>query len=169
MAGKPHKKPLPPQNPVIVEAFERARAAAAPRVPLVAPALPVSPHHEEQHLWPRNETEIDLPGEPPPPFPALNPEEPLFVGCVTAHQRGVAGELSLELLLGADHAELGGYVLDGRQTRRLWKLLGIVVYILSEAPPTPPTPPAEAGRGITGWDLQRSGSPSPNATLHPHR
>ena len=147
----PQKKPQrasrinrPLRNPAIVDAAVSARLPGP-----VSERFTESPQRDEAHLWPRHEDEIDLPTDRPPPYPGPDPNEPLFVGCITAAQRGVAGALSVELLLGLDRAELGCYVLDPHQTVRLWRLLGIAAALLNGTPFTP-TRPSPSLRGREG-------------------
>ena len=108
---------------------------------------------EPAGLDPADTNDLAFPLTVPPDLPRLDLDDPLFIGCINAQQRGVPGELSLDLMLGRQSVELGGYVLDRRNLRRLWRLLGIAAHILSEEPPSPSRPRAESGRGITGWDL----------------
>lgn len=74
----------------------------------------------------------------------------LYLGAVTTRQRGLAGSISLEVMLTPDGRglEIGPFCLDARQVNALKRLLEVSGHLLS-----PPPPPAESGRGIAGWDL----------------
>ncbi|MCB1826649.1 MAG: hypothetical protein KDJ54_19525 [Candidatus Competibacteraceae bacterium] len=88
---------------------------------------------------------------------------PLYVGSITAAQRGVQGSVGVELHLAANGAwlDIGPFRLPARELRRLQHLLGIVAACIGQRPATTPPAPEltpEAGRGIVGWDLARTAS-----------
>jgi len=97
----------------------------------------------------------DLPVEPASaPAVANDPAaDPLFIGCVDAHQRGVSGPITLEVLLDADERtlEIGPFRLDRREAVALFRLLLVARALLAHPERLPPRP--ESGRGIAGWDL----------------
>lgn len=147
------------------------RSAAAQRITRhpFAPELYAAPHGSfpvnpdplatrDPHSapWPLNETDLDLPDDPPPPVLQDPGNDPLYLGTVTVTQRGIGGPFSLDVLLAADGSalEIGPFRLDRDQLRRLDRLFLIVRALIGhDRPPTRPWPAAESGRGITGWDF----------------
>lgn len=91
----------------------------------------------------------DLPFPPAESADLAALDAPIYVGGVEVHQRGVQGLIHLEVMLEADQIHMGPFMLSWREVRRLWRLLGVTVAVLNEAP----TPVPESGRGIAGWNL----------------
>lgn len=108
--------------------------------------------------------DADLPDSPPGNDAPTPWDDPIFVGCVLAHQRGVAGEITLEVLLSPDgqSLEIGPFRLARREAVALYRLLSVARELLAHGETRPA---AEAGRGITGWDLSRN--PTGRATCPP--
>jgi hypothetical protein len=95
----------------------------------------------------------DLPFGSPEPTIDEPLDASLYLGAVTARQRGLAGAISLEVMLAPDGRglEIGPFRLDARQIIALKRLLEVSGHLLSPSPP-----PSESGRGIAGWDLARN-------------
>jgi len=148
---------------------QRVRTAPAPVFP-VAPE-PLATRDPQPDPWPINESDIDLPSEPPPPLPGFA-NDPLFLGTLTVTQRGLSGPLSLDVLLAADGSslDLGPYRLYRDSLKRLHGLALVVNALVGhDRPPPAPRqfplpggrrhtdpPAAESGRGITGWDINHA-------------
>lgn len=105
----------------------------------------------------------DVPAEPAPEPANDAADEPFFVGCVEAQQRGVIGPITLEVLLDADGngIEIGPFRIGRREAVVLFRLLLVARGLLAhpERPlprPERPLPRSESGRGIAGWDLARN-------------
>lgn len=121
-------------------------APPAPRLRLPATALPREPHPRAP--WPLNESELDLPDEPPPPPPLPTPEDrPFYLGSVTVTQRGIPGPFTLDLLLAVDGSQLdlGPFTLDRKNLVHLDQLMLIAHALLGydrhaplDAAPAPP-------------------------------
>ena len=122
----------------------------APHPAFPATPEPLATRAPNPEPWPLNELDLDLPDEAPPPAPTWA-DEPLYLGSVTATERGVVGPISLDVLLTTDgcHLELGPFHLDRDALRRLLRLCQVLQALLGH---DRPTPRPEAGRGIAGWD-----------------
>lgn len=157
----------------------RVRTAPAPAFP-VAPE-PLATRDPQPDPWPINESDIDLPSEPPPPLPGWA-DAPLCLGILTVTQRGIAGKLSLDVLLAQDGSslDLGPYHLDRDNLQRLNRLTLVIHALIGHGRPPAPSypapipggrrhtdpPAAESGRGITGWDVRDL---DPGWDIHPAR
>jgi len=88
--------------------------------------------------------------------PSVLTTEPFFLGSIDTQQRGVPGDISLDVHLATDGAwlEVGPLRFNRRATLRLHKLLDIAATCITARPAPVPTP--ESGRGIAGWGLARS-------------
>lgn len=116
------------------------------------------------------ETEADLLfGADPPAADALDQEalkRPIYVGAVDAHQRGVFGPVSLEIMIEPGWIELGPFILPAREAKRLLRLLTVAVaatdptVLRAPASVARPAPWPESGRGIAGWDLDLARNPT---------
>lgn len=130
----------------------RIRSATPWREPV--PAFPaaleaLAVRHGEP--WPINETEIDLPSEPPPVFPTLTDlHAPLYIGSVTGTERGIPGPLNLDIALAVDGASLdfGPFHFDQDSLRRLNRLFLIIQALVGQDRPTLCAPRPRAGEGV---------------------
>ena len=145
----------------------RVRTAPSPAFP-VAPE-PLATRDPQPDPWPINESDIDLPDDPPPPLPGWV-DDPLYLGTLIVTQHGLSGPLSLDVLLAPDGSglDLGPFHLDRGNLQRLHNLSLLVHALIGHdrppvaARPAPvpggrrhtDPPAAESGRGITGWDLR---------------
>lgn len=98
------------------------RAVPAPAFP--AAPEPLETRNPQPDPWPINENDIDLPDEAPP-LPLRDPvADPLYLGHLTARQRGVGGAQSLDVLLACDGAflDIGPFRFDCDNLQRLYAL-----------------------------------------------
>ena len=103
--------------------------------------------HMIDHLDPLlSQSELDAMGwvDLPDPTPAADakqgadaprsPARPFFLGATTAHTRGVAGPVSLEVLLSDQWVEIGPFVLTAADARQLRTLLHLALELLDGKP-----------------------------------
>ncbi|KAB2887173.1 MAG: hypothetical protein F9K32_20445 [Desulfobulbaceae bacterium] len=122
------------QSPVAA-ATVTARAPVLPdRDPppaAVVPPLPPLTTERDKPCWPRNESDIDLPPEPPESPPPAEVEMPKgigYLGVVQATCPGVRGPFDMDVLVtGPDAVVFGSAQLSTVQALRLCKLLLLAV------------------------------------------
>jgi hypothetical protein len=116
----------------------RARTTAAwreaPPTAFPIPPLPLGPPESTKATrpWPVNESDIDLPTDPPPPLIPPGILDPLYLGPVTVTQRGIGGPFTLDVLLAHDGAylDLGPFRVDRNNLQRLHQLFLLVHALL---------------------------------------
>ncbi len=91
--------------------------------------------------------------------PTVLTAEPFYLGSIDTQQRGVPGDLTLDVHLATDGAwlEVGPLRFTRRNTLRLHTLLGIAATCITARP----VPVPESGRGITGYFVPWEGEGRP--------
>lgn len=117
-------------------------AAPAPE-PAPAPAVADEPAADYRHgtpPWPLNESDIDLPTEPPPSDPAPDPAPTglHYYGAVRVHFAGIPGDCDLEVMaLPPGRVIIGPLCLDVEQGMRLGRMLLAGLGALTTRRPAP--------------------------------